>query len=71
MRYQMMISQIFEAESSEEAQEFVKDQVENGMQANCQIELIQEASPEEIEAKTQVSFKSLLNNLNSKDMTKN
>jgi len=71
MKFKLLLMQEFEAESLDTAQEIIMDQIKNGMQYECAIELIQEKSPEEIEADTQISFHDLLNNLNSGDMTKN
>jgi hypothetical protein len=71
MKYKLRIIQEFEAENEEAAQKFVMDQIQTGIKQECFIEVSRDNTPEEIEAKTQISFHNLLNNLNSGDMTKN
>ena len=71
MKFKMRLIQEFEAEDETAAQEFIMNEIRNGMKHECAIEILHEKSPEEIEEATQVSFKDLLNNLNSGDMTKN
>jgi len=71
MKFIVRILAEFEAEDEEAAQQFMLDQVKNGMQINCMVELAIMPTDKEMQEQENVSFKDLLNNLNSGDMTKN
>lgn len=62
----------FEADDEEAAQKQLLEYVRSGIKTNCAIELMHAPDEEEEKKITEnVSFQELLNDLNSKDMTKN
>lgn len=72
MKFIARITTEFEAESTEEAQKLVLEYIQSGVKSDCAIELgILPDTAEEIKQEQDISFHELLNNLNSKDMTKN
>jgi hypothetical protein len=73
MNYMVKIIQYFAADSDEEAQELVQQQVREGMTGDCTLEIIREKTQEELaDIEEDVpSFEQMLKNLNSGDMTKN
>lgn len=71
MKFVARITIPFEAENTEESEQLIMSYVRDGIKDNCTVEMMQLPNAEEIKQQEQLSFKELLNNLNSGDMTKN
>ena len=68
MRYVARITLQVEADDIEAVEEVLLNQVRNGIKSQCILEVARLPTEEQ---KQELSFKELLDNLNSSDMTKN